>query len=95
MLGVFGAWFLYRLMVGRTTEKVLDFLGKNRHDRETWHQVKQMFTEEIFNFNSRNIAETYYNSVFRHSHKGLSVDEELMYVQALWYSVLGVFGAWF
>lgn len=73
---------LYRDMVGSTTEKVLEFLGENRHDRETWHQVKQMFTEEIFNFNSRNIAETYYNSVFRHSHKGLSVDEELMYVQA-------------
>lgn len=73
---------IYRDMVGATTERVLEFLGENRHNRDTWRQIKQMLTEEIFNFNTRNIAETYYNSVFRHSHKGLSVDEELMYVQA-------------
>ncbi|MCB0631065.1 MAG: bifunctional isocitrate dehydrogenase kinase/phosphatase [Saprospiraceae bacterium] len=73
---------LYRDSVGATTEKVLEFLGVRHHNRDTWKLVKQMFTEEIFNFNSRNIAETYYNSVYRHSHKGLSVDEELMYVEA-------------
>lgn len=73
---------LYRNSVGATTEKVLEFLGNRHHNRDTWKQVKQMFTEEIFNFNSRNIAETYYNSVYRHSHKGLSVDEEHMYVEA-------------
>ncbi len=73
---------LYRDSVGETTEQVLAFLGERAHDAEVWHLMKEMFLAEIFNFNTRNIAETYYNSIFRHSHKGLSVDENLMFVHA-------------
>ncbi len=73
---------LYREMVGTTTEKLMDFLGDQKHSRDMWRQIKQMYLDEIYNFNSRNIAETYFNSVFRHSHKGLSADEELMFVHA-------------
>ena len=73
---------LYRDMVGGTTEKVLGFLGEKANDREIWREIRQMFFEEITNFNTRNISETYFNSVYRHSHKGLSVDEELMFVHA-------------
>jgi isocitrate dehydrogenase kinase/phosphatase len=73
---------LYRDSVGATTEKVLDFLGDKAHDREVWREIREMYFEELINFNTRNIAETYFNSVFRHSHKGLSVDEDLMFVHA-------------
>jgi len=73
---------LYRESVGETTEQVVAFLGARAHDPDVWHLIKEMFLSEIFNFNTRNIAETYYNSVFRHSHKGLSVDEHLMFVHA-------------
>lgn len=73
---------LYRDMVGGTTEKVLDFLGEKGNDRHIWREIRQMYFEEIINFNTRNIAETYFNSVYRHSHKGLSVDEKLMFVHA-------------
>jgi isocitrate dehydrogenase kinase/phosphatase len=73
---------LYRQSVGETMEQVLGFLGERAHDREIWRSMKEMFLEEISNFNTRNIAETYYNSVFRHSHIGLSVDEDLMFVHA-------------
>jgi len=73
---------LYRDSVGETTEKVLEFLGARAHDRETWREIKAMYLEEVLNFNTRNIAETYFNSIFRHSHKGLSVDEDLMFVHA-------------
>ncbi|MCB9080634.1 MAG: bifunctional isocitrate dehydrogenase kinase/phosphatase [Lewinellaceae bacterium] len=73
---------LYRDSVGNTTERILEFLGDRAHDPEVWRLMKEMFLEEIFNFNTRNIAETYYNSIFRHSHKGLSADEELMFVHA-------------
>ncbi len=73
---------LYRDAVGESTEEVLAFLGSRARDREVWQQMKEMFLEEIFNFNTRNIAETFYNSVFRHSHKGLSVDEDQMFVHA-------------
>lgn len=72
----------YRDRVGRTTEKLEEFLGEKVHDRELWREMKQMYLDEILNFNTRNIAETYYNSVFRHSHRGLSADEELMFVHA-------------
>lgn len=73
---------LYRDAVGRTTEEVLTVLGEKANDRVIWREVKDMFLEEILNFNTRNIAETFFNSVYRHSHKGLSVDEELMFVHA-------------
>lgn len=73
---------LYRNQVGRTTEKVLDFLGDRAADRGTWKRIKENYLDEVINFNTRNIAETFYNSVFRHSHKGLSVDEDLMFVHA-------------
>ncbi len=73
---------LYRNQVGRTTEKVLSFLGQRANDRDTWKRIKENYLDEVINFNTRNIAETFYNSVFRHSHKGLSVDEDLMFVHA-------------
>ncbi len=73
---------LYRDMVGDTTQKILDSLGEKAKDNQVWREVKEMYFEEILNFNTRNIAETFYNSVFRHSHKGLSVDEELMFVHS-------------
>ncbi|MBK8704015.1 MAG: bifunctional isocitrate dehydrogenase kinase/phosphatase [Saprospiraceae bacterium] len=73
---------LYRDKVGETTEKILEFLGDRANDPDTWREIKLMFLEEILNFNSRNIAETYFNSVFRHSHKGLSIDKDLMFVEA-------------
>ncbi|MCR9286888.1 bifunctional isocitrate dehydrogenase kinase/phosphatase [Saprospiraceae bacterium] len=73
---------LYRDMVGETTEKVLDLLGEKKHDRQIWMRTKHYYLEEVLNFNTRNIAETFYNSVLRHSHKGLSADEELMFVHA-------------
>jgi isocitrate dehydrogenase kinase/phosphatase len=73
---------LYRDSVGNTTEKLLLFLGQRAANREMWQRVKRMYLDEITNFNSRNVAETWYNSIFRHSHQGLSADEELMFVHA-------------
>ncbi len=73
---------LYQEMVGETTQKIREFLGESVTDRQMWREMKRLFLDEVMNFNTRNIAETYYNSVFRHSHKGLSADEELMFVHA-------------
>lgn len=73
---------LYRDAVAEATQNVLQFLGETATDRQIWREIKDMYLEEIFNFNTRNIAETFYNSVFRHSHKGLSADTDLMFVQA-------------
>jgi isocitrate dehydrogenase kinase/phosphatase len=73
---------LYAESVQATTEKLLAFLGNKATDRLLWREMKQMYLDEILNFNTRNIAETYYNSIFRHSHRGLSADEELMFVHA-------------
>lgn len=73
---------LYRKVVGDSTEEVLNFLGERAKEREMWKEIKQMFYDEIRNFHSRNIAETFYNSIFRHSHQGLSADQELMFVHS-------------
>ncbi len=72
----------YRDAVGDTTEKVLELLGEKASDDIVWRQTKEYFTHEIKNFNTRNIAETFYNSVFRHSHKGMSADPDNMFVHA-------------
>ena len=71
---------LYRKMVGDTTEEVKLKVGNRLNDRGLWRQIKKMYSEDVLNFNTREIAETFYNSVYRHAHKGLSVDEEMMFV---------------
>lgn len=73
---------LYQNSVGATVERLKDFLQERATDRNLWREMKQLYLDEILNFNTRNIAETYYNSVFRHAHRGLSADEELMFVHA-------------
>lgn len=73
---------LYRDAVGETTEKLLDFLDDQAEEIEVWRHIKEHFQEEIQNFNTRNIAETYFNSIYRHSHRGKKVNEDLMFVKA-------------
>ncbi len=71
----------YRNAVGQTTGEVTALLGDMASD-EIWKATKEFYTHEIKNFNTRNIAETFYNSVYRHSHKGLSADADNMFVHA-------------
>lgn len=73
---------LYKIAIGNCTTELIDFLKDKATDKNTWLKIKEMYADEITNFNTRNIAETFYNSVFRHTHKGLSVNEELMFVHA-------------
>ncbi|MEM9918625.1 MAG: bifunctional isocitrate dehydrogenase kinase/phosphatase [Bacteroidota bacterium] len=73
---------LYRDAVGETTNRVREFLGKRKQKDLIWQQTKYTYLEDILNFNTRNIAETFYNSVFRHMHKEISADEECMFVHA-------------
>ena len=70
---------LYKKMVGDTTETVKTML-EGKSSRVVWKEIKAMYEEDIFNFNSRDLAETFYNSVYRHYHKDLSVDREMMFV---------------
>jgi len=71
---------LYREKVGSTTQQIQKMLGEHQVNRNIWLQIKQMYAEDVLNWNSRNIAETFYNSVYRHAHQGLSADEEMMFV---------------
>ena len=71
---------LYREFVGDAKLKLTDKLGASIKDPEIWQKVKPMYEEQVLNLYYRDIAETFYNSVFRHVHKGLSVDKELMFV---------------
>lgn len=72
---------LYSEMVAEAKEKLHELFGEATINRATWLETKVNFTHEIANFNTRNIAETFYNSVFRHAHNGkIGKDEELMFV---------------
>lgn len=71
---------IYRDEVGNCKEELQAFLGDQAGDRDIWRDIKKIYFEEISNFNTRNIAETFYNSVFRHSNQNVSADSELMFV---------------
>ncbi len=73
---------LYRKIVGKTTEKLKNFLDQKTHDETTWWKIKEMYFDEIVNFNTRNIAETFFNSVFRHTHKDVESNIEVMFINA-------------
>ena len=73
---------LYKNIVGETASRIKLFLNEKGKERTFWFKVKEYYTEDILNFNTRNIAETFYNSVFRHLNKGLSADAHLMFVHA-------------
>ncbi len=71
----------YLQSISQTTEKVQELLGDKIHDRQTWKEIRHLFFEEIITFNTRNIAETYFNSVFRHCNRdGVDLDEDLMFI---------------
>ncbi len=71
----------YKRFVASTTEDVRSILGEEIHDRKVWKEIRHLFFEEIINFNTRNIAETYFNSVFRHCHReNQKIDAELMFI---------------
>lgn len=74
--------YLYRNMVGSTTENIRTFLDEEQTDQEFWKGVKSMYFDEIRNFNTRNIAETFFNSVVRHYHTGLGAAADFMFVNS-------------
>lgn len=71
---------LYRDFVGDAKIKLAAKLGDNLKDPAMWRQAKPMYEEQVLNLYYRDIAETFYNSIYRHVHKGLSVDKEQMFV---------------
>lgn len=71
---------LYRDAVGKTRTKLLEMLTDRLKDRDLWREAKTMYEEMVLNLYYKDIAETFFNSVYRHVHKGLSVDRELMFV---------------
>ena len=70
---------LYRDDVEETTTEVADLLHDYAADAGFWAQVKAAYAEEIAHFNTRNIAETFYNSVYRHFHR-VGANRDLMFV---------------
>lgn len=70
---------LYRDDVDETTREVAEILKDYPADAEFWAKVKAAYAEEIAHFNTRNIAETFYNSVYRHFHR-VGANRELMFV---------------
>jgi isocitrate dehydrogenase kinase/phosphatase len=70
---------LYRDDVDETAREVAAILKDFPADANFWAKVKAAYAEEIEHFNTRNIAETFYNSVYRHFHQ-VGADRALMFV---------------
>ena len=75
---------LYRDQITLTVQRLVDFLGDSKYNSTLWRETKQHFAAEIANYNTRNTAETFYNSVFRHAHAAneLGADPDQMFVYA-------------
>ncbi len=71
---------LYRDEVRRTTRRLQDLTREQTSDKPFWAKVRDAFAEEIAHFNTRNIAETFFNSVYRHAY-GIGADREVMFVE--------------
>jgi isocitrate dehydrogenase kinase/phosphatase len=71
---------IYKEYIGNAKLELSKMLGERLKDPSVWRQAKPLYEELALNLYYRDIAETFYNSVFRHVHKGLSVDKELMFV---------------
>ncbi|MEM1123993.1 MAG: bifunctional isocitrate dehydrogenase kinase/phosphatase [Bacteroidota bacterium] len=71
---------LYRNRVTKTTSRIKEFLQDKTLSDDFWRSVKALYFDEIRNFNTRNIAETFYNSIFRHYHQGLGASPDMMFV---------------
>ena len=70
---------LYRDDVDETAKEVAELLKGIPTDAKFWAKVKAAYAEEIDYFNTRNIAETFYNSVYRHFHQ-VGANRDLMFV---------------
>lgn len=70
---------LYKDIVSQTTERINEVLGDSWATPDFWASVKEAYSDDIAHFNTRNIAETFYNSVYRHFHR-VGANQELMYV---------------
>ncbi len=70
---------LYREDVEETTNALRSILQRVPTDDAFWARVKEAYAEEITFSPTRNIAETFYNSVYRHFH-GIGANRELMFV---------------
>ena len=70
---------LYRNIVADTAEQIREELGDTWASPEFWRQVKEAYAEDIDHFDTRNIAETFYNSVYRYFHD-VGASPELMFV---------------
>jgi isocitrate dehydrogenase kinase/phosphatase len=71
---------IYKEYIGNAKAELTKILDDRLKDASVWRQAKPLYEELVLNLYYRDIAETFYNSVFRHIHKGLSVDKELMFV---------------
>jgi isocitrate dehydrogenase kinase/phosphatase len=71
---------IYKEYIGNAKAELTKILDNRLKDASVWRQAKPLYEELVLNLYYRDIAETFYNSVFRHIHKGLSVDKELMFV---------------
>lgn len=70
---------LYREEVSETTRQLGELLGDEQRDKSFWQKVRNAYAEDIAHFDTRNIAETFFNSAYRSTH-GIGADRDVMFV---------------
>jgi isocitrate dehydrogenase kinase/phosphatase len=70
---------LYQEATHDTTSHLNELLARQTTDDTFWLRVRQAYSAEIVRFNTRNIAETFFNSVYRRTH-GIGADPDVMFV---------------
>ena len=70
---------LYRDEVAATTEQLHELMAAQTEDHAFWAKVRDAYAEDIAHFNTRNIAETFFNSVYRYTY-GIGADPQVMFV---------------
>ena len=74
---------LYKAKVAQTVMYLEMVTNKDIANRELWIEAKKAYTQLVFNFPNFEIAETFFNSVFRRLHDHDKINDDIIYVLSL------------
>ena len=71
---------LYKDIVKVIADDIRWKMGDDVYDKTTWHAIKRSFSQVIGDYNEWEIAETFFNSIYRKSTKDTGLDQQVLFV---------------
>lgn len=71
---------LYKDNLKITINRCKELLGSNKNNRELWAEIKAEYSALVSHRSDGELAESFFNSVFRKTYPGMYIDKELMFV---------------